>query len=120
MDSPRRRSSWAQPRKGENLYARVAIYRITAGTGQEIARKVDDEGGLRGIFRARPGFHFYELVVTNELLISVSRWDSAEQAEAARDTARSWVAEHLARAIALEHDYVGELALSSASPATGP
>jgi hypothetical protein len=37
-----------------------------------------------------------------------------------RDTARSWVAEHLARAIALEHDYVGELALSSGSPATGP
>ena len=102
------------------MYGRVAIYRIVSGNGHEIARKVDDECGLGGIFLARPGFHFYELVATEELLISVSRWDTQQQAEAARDTARSWVAEHLARAIALEQDYVGQLVLSSGSPAAGP
>ncbi len=102
------------------VHARVAIYRITSGTAQDAAETADANSGLRGIFRAQPGFQSYELVGTQEALISISRWESAEQADAASQAARSWAAEHLARQIVLEEEHVGQLVLSSSVPTVGP
>lgn len=102
------------------MHARVAVYRITSGTAEEIAGKADAEGGMRTLFEAEPGFESYELVAAGDAIISVSRWETAQQAEAATVAARSWVAEHLARALELQQSYVGELILSSAEPTTGP
>ncbi len=98
------------------MHARVAMYRITSGNAEEIARTADAEGGMLGIFRAQPGFDSYELVGTKDRIISISRWETEEAAEAAIVAARSWVAEHLARAVVLEQNYVGELVLSSSTP----
>ena len=95
------------------MHARVAIYRITTGTADEIARTADAEGGMLGIFRTQPGFDSYELVGTPDTIVSISRWDSAEAADAATAAARSWVAEHLGRAVELQENYVGELVLTS-------
>jgi heme-degrading monooxygenase HmoA len=103
-------------RKGEDVHARVAVYRIISGNAEEIARTADAEGGMLGIFRAHPGFQSYELVGAGETIISISRWDSAEAADAASVLARSWVAEHLARAVELQHHHVGEVVLSSSAP----
>ena len=103
------------------MHARVAIYRITSGSAEEVARAADAEGGMLGIFRGQPGFVTYELVGTGDTLISISRWETEQQADGAAIAARSWVAEHLARAVELQHNYVGEVVLSSATPGvTGP
>jgi heme-degrading monooxygenase HmoA len=102
--------------EGDDVYARVAVYRIKSGTAQEIARKADDEGGMLKIFRAHVGFDSYELVGVGDQLISISRWQTAEQADAASMAARSWVAEHLGGSVQLEANYLGELLLSSLTP----
>jgi heme-degrading monooxygenase HmoA len=98
------------------VYARVAVYRIKSGTAEDIARKADAEGGMLKIFRAHVGFDSYELVGSADTLISISRWQSAEQADTANMAARSWVAEHLGASVQLEANHVGELVLSSLSP----
>jgi len=98
------------------VHARVAVYRIKSGTAQDIARKADDEGGMLRIFRAHVGFDSYELVGAGDLLISISRWQTAEQADAASLAARSWVAEHLGASVHLEANHVGELVLSASTP----
>jgi heme-degrading monooxygenase HmoA len=99
------------------VHARVAVYRITSGSAEEIARTADDdEGGMLGIFRRQSGFESYELVGAGDTLISISKWETEQQADAAAMAARSWVAEHLARAVELQQNYVGELVLSSSTP----
>jgi len=98
------------------MYSRVAIYRINSGTAQDIARKADDEGGMLKIFRAHAGFDSYELVGAGDTIISISRWQYEEQADAATLAARSWVAEHLGASVQLQANHVGELVLSSLTP----
>ena len=98
------------------MHARVAVYRIKSGTAEDIARKADAEGGMLGIFRAHVGFDSYELVGAGDVIVSISRWATAEQAEAASMAARSWVAEHLGDAVQLESTHVGALVLSSVAP----
>jgi hypothetical protein len=88
------------------MYARVAVYRIQTGTAQAIARKADDEGGMLKIFRAHVGFDSYELIGVGDTLISISRWQTADQADAASMAARSWVAEYLGASVQLEANRV--------------
>jgi heme-degrading monooxygenase HmoA len=104
--------------KGEHaVHARVAVYRITSGSAEEVANVADDdEGGMLGIFRQHAGFESYELVGAGDTLISISRWQTEQQADAAALAARSWVAEHLARSVELQQNYVGELVLTSSTP----
>jgi hypothetical protein len=98
------------------VHARVAVYRIKSGTAEDIARKADDEGGMLKIFRAHAGFDSYELIGVADTLISISRWQTAEQADTATMAARSWVLEHLGNAVELEANHVGAVVLSSLSP----
>lgn len=98
------------------MYARIAFYRIKSGTAEDIARKADAEGGMLRIFRAHVGFDSYELIGLGDTIISISRWQSAEQADAATLAARSWVAEHLGASVELQANHVGELVLSSLTP----
>jgi hypothetical protein len=97
------------------VHARVAVYRILSGTAQDIAYKADAEGGMLKIFRAHVGFDSYELVGTGDLIISISRWQTAEQADAASLAARSWVAEHLGASVQLDATHIGELLLTSST-----
>jgi heme-degrading monooxygenase HmoA len=98
------------------MHARVAIYRITSGSAEDVARSADAEGGMLGIFQRQEGFASYELVGAGDILISISRWETEQQAHAATMAARSWVAEHLARSVELVHSYVGDVVLSSMTP----
>jgi hypothetical protein len=102
--------------EGDNMYARVGVYRIKSGTAEDIARTADAEGGMLRIFRAHVGFDSYELVGAGDTLISISRWHTAEQADAATLAARSWVAEHLGASVQLQANHIGELVLSALTP----
>ena len=73
------------------MHARVAFYRIRSGTFEQVVRAVEAPGGLLEIFGEQPGFQSYELIETGAGLVSVSHWDSSEQANAATRVAASCV-----------------------------
>ena len=95
-------------------HVRVAVYQIKPGTANEIVRRA--QSGMLPIFRQQPGFVAYEGVVTGDNeVVSISTWDSAEQAQAAVQTAATWVRENLADMIVSVANHVGELGFSSRS-----
>jgi len=94
------------------MHARVALYRLTSGTVEDVARKAEE--GMLPIFRDQPGFVSYRLVrAEDETIISISRWRSREQADRATEAAASWVRDNIADNVALQQNYVGEVVLSS-------
>lgn len=96
-------------------HMRIAVYRIVSGTAREVSDRA--EAGLLPIFRRQPGFVAYEGVgVGTDTIISLSTWQSAEQAEAAARQAADWVRENIADRIALQNNYVGDVLFSSRIP----
>jgi heme-degrading monooxygenase HmoA len=94
------------------MHARVAIYTITAGTVEEVAGAA--EAGMVPIFREQPGFISYRIVAADgDTCVSISRWETHEQAEEAARAAAAWVAATLERRLELEHEYLGEVVLSA-------
>jgi hypothetical protein len=99
--------------EGDTMHARVAVYRLVSGTGQDVGRIAQD--GMLPIFREQPGFISYEGVASDDVVISISRWESAEGADAAISAAASFVRENLADRITLEQAYVGDVLFSSST-----
>ena len=96
-------------------HVRVAVYRIRPGSASEIVRRARE--GMLPIFRQQPGFVAYEGVVTgDEEVVSISTWESAEQAQAAVHMAANWVRENLADMIVSVDNHVGELGFSTHNP----
>ncbi len=96
------------------MHTRVAYYRIKRGSAEEIARRAEADGGLLDQFSRSPGYLSYELVAADDGgLISISRWESWEQAEAAEGTAEAWARANIADVAKLEESHVGEVILPS-------
>ena len=93
------------------MHGRIATYRIS-GDPPELARKAEE--GMLPIFQARPGFRAYILVVSGDILTSMSAWDTVEEAEAATPAAASWIADNIADDIELVDIRIGEILLSTA------
>ena len=88
-------------------HLRIGIYTLTSGTAQEVADLARE--GMLNVFRTQPGFSAYGLAQAQEgKFVSVSMWDSGEQAQQANDLAASWVAENLAGKVQLEDTQVGD------------
>ncbi len=99
-------------------HARVAIYRFKPGTVDEVIRKA--EAGLLPFFRNQPGFVAYGAVKTGEDSgISLSFWQTEEQAEAAVQVAASWVKDNVAEMTESVQNYVGDLAFFSSTGTIG-
>ena len=93
------------------MHGRIATYRIS-GDPHELARKAEE--GMLPIFQAQPGFRAYNLVVSGEMLTSMSAWDTIEEAEAATPAAASWIAENIADDVELVDVRYGEILLATA------
>ena len=90
-------------------HMRVATYVITKGTFEEIAEKA--KGELLPKFREQPGFIRYGVAdVGDKMLMSISLWESREQAGAASSIAETWVGANLNDRIELKKNFVGDLA----------
>jgi heme-degrading monooxygenase HmoA len=95
-------------------HVRMGIYAITKGTYSELIEKARQ--GLAPILRESPGFVFYSTTdVGGGRFVSVSTWQSREQAEAAADKAAEWVSENLAENVALEENLIGEMTTLAAT-----
>jgi hypothetical protein len=88
-------------------HVRIGVYALASGTAKEV-RDLAREG-MWSVFRVQPGCKAYGLAETQEgKLISVSLWDSGEQAERASELAASWVRDNVADLVRLESMQVGD------------
>ena len=98
-------------------HMRMAIYRITQGTYAELMEKARE--GMAPILRDSPGFVFYSTTdVGDGRFVSVSTWQTREQAEAATEKASQWVSENLADSVALQENLIGEMTTLAATDRT--
>jgi heme-degrading monooxygenase HmoA len=88
-------------------HLRIGVYALTSGTAKDVADQARE--GMLSVFRDQPGFRAYGLAeAENGKVISVSLWDSGDQAQKANELAASWVRENLADRIRLESAQVGD------------
>jgi heme-degrading monooxygenase HmoA len=86
---------------------RIATYEVTKGTPAEVADAA--KGGMLPIFKKQPGFEAYSLIeVDAKTVVSLSVWESHQEAEAAVKLAAEWVADNLADKISLQANTVGD------------
>jgi len=91
-------------------HVRIATYKQTAGTFEELTRLIQAPGGLADVFRATPGFVAYTFADLGDgTNCSISVWASAEAAEAAAAAARTWTAANIAGLGHLVEDRTGRL-----------
>jgi heme-degrading monooxygenase HmoA len=65
-------------------HIRIGVYAVTNGTAKEAADKAQE--GMLNVFRGQPGFQAYGLAEAQDgKVISVSLWDSGDQAQKANE-----------------------------------
>jgi hypothetical protein len=97
-------------------HVRVATYGITNGTFREVANAA--QKGMLHKFQSQPGFVRYGVAdVGDKTCVSISFWNTREQADGASLVAASWVRENLSDRIELRSNYVGDLAFLEGIPA---
>ncbi len=86
---------------------RIATYDMTKGTPAETADLA--KAGMLPIFEKQPGFEAYSLIeVDPKTLVSLTVWESHQEAEAAAKLASAWVADNLADRVSLKANTVGD------------
>jgi hypothetical protein len=76
------------------MFVSIRRYRLTRGAMDELVRRVDD--GFSEEVRLQPGFVSYEFVdCGGGEIMTISRFETAEQAEHSRELAQRWTEEHL-------------------------
>ncbi len=98
-------------------HLRVATYKITEGSFQEIAHTA--KNGMLKTFESKPGFIRYGLAdIGDRNMLSLSLWETHDEAEASVPMAASWVRDNLTDRVELKSNYVGDLAFFEPVPAT--
>ncbi len=97
-------------------YARVGIYKARSAALEQVIDKARRE--LVPATRAKPGFRRYVAARTGpDSVISLSTWDTKEQAEAAAQSLSSWVKENMADSLESVENHVGDVVVfAEASP----
>ena len=99
-------------------HTRVAFYQLKPGTADEVIRRA--EAGAFPFYRSQPGFVAYGLVKRGEdSVISISVWQSEEQATAAVQANLSRVRDYIGEMVVSVENYVGDLAFFSSTGTLG-
>jgi heme-degrading monooxygenase HmoA len=78
-------------------HLRVATFDVISGTVEELAEVIQQPGSFVDIFHALPGFKSYSLLeVSPTQVMSISVWETHEEAEEAIAASAEWVATHMA------------------------
>ena len=80
------------------MHGRMATYNYS-GDVHELARRA--EQGILPIFQAQNGFRAYSVAAGDGQILSLSVWDTREDAEAGSQAAASWVSDTMADEIQL-------------------
>lgn len=90
-------------------HIRFAIWNVVSGTAEEACDIARD--GLLPVFAAQPGFERYDVAILEDgKIVSLSIWDTTQEALAAVAIAHEYVKEHLGSRLELVDEHVGNLA----------
>lgn len=96
-------------------YIRLATYDVVKGTFPELTGLA--EKGILPLFAKEPGFVNYGLVDTgNNKVVSISIWETREQAQRSASMAATWVERNIADRVRLLTTQIGDLALFHGAP----
>jgi hypothetical protein len=76
------------------------------GDAQEVTEKA--RAGILPIFTRQPGFIAYGTIIQNGKIVSMSAWNSEDDARAADAAAKQWVSENMVATVV--DSYFGEYA----------
>jgi len=98
-------------------HLRIATYEITKGSFQDVADSA--RTGMLPKFKEQPGFLRYGLAdLGDKTCVSISLWETRDQAQAAAPVAATWVKENLGDRVQLKTNSVGDLAFFQGERAT--
>jgi len=98
-------------------FTRLSTYEMTKGSFDELTSLV--EKGLLPTFAKEPGFVNYGLVDTGDhKVVSISIWQSHEQAQKSATMATDWVKANIADRVRPLTTQIGHLALFRGIPVT--
>ena len=98
-------------------HVRIATYEINKGSFEEVADAA--KTGMLRKFQETPGFIRYGVAdLGDKKCVSISLWETRDEATAAAPLAESWVRENLSDRITLRSNYIGTLAFFQGAPAT--
>lgn len=98
-------------------HVRIATYTINEVPFREIADLAQQ--GMLKTFKEQPGFIRYGVAdIGDKSCMSITLWETHEQAEASVPTAATWVKENLGDKVELRSSYVGDLAFYEGARAT--
>jgi heme-degrading monooxygenase HmoA len=98
-------------------HLRIATYTINKGTFREVADLAQER--MLPTFKAQPGFIRYGVAdIGDKSCMSISLWETHEQAQASVPMAATWVKENLSDRVELRSTYVGDLAFFSGERTT--
>mgnify|MGYP001334079222 CR=1 FL=1 len=92
------------------MHGRVGFLQVKPGTLDVSLEKARKE--LLPKMREQPGLKRYTVVITSpETLVSLSGWDTREQAEKAAETLSAWVRENMGPTVVSMENQIGEVIL---------
>ncbi len=92
------------------MHARVGIYKVKPGTLDASLAKARAE--LLPKMREQPGLRRYTVVTTGpDSFVSLSGWETREQAEQAAETFSGWVKENMGPTVISAENHIGEVIL---------
>ena len=96
-------------------YTRISTYDVTKGSFDELTGIA--EKGILPTFVREPGFVNYGLVdAGNHKIVSISVWETREEAQKSAGMAATWVKENVADRVRLLTTQIGNLALFHGVP----
>jgi hypothetical protein len=96
-------------------YIRLSTYDVTKGSFEELTSIA--ENGILPVFAKEPGFVNYGLCdMGNHKIMSISIWETREQAQRSAALAATWVRETVADRVRLVTTTIGDLALFHGAP----
>jgi heme-degrading monooxygenase HmoA len=96
---------------------RIALYDIKSGTFDEVVSQA--KTGMAPLFQHSPGFVSYGVAkIDKGAFVSLSTWETREQADAATTKAAGWVKANSRDRFALRENYIGDLAIDIESAKT--
>ncbi len=92
------------------MHARVGFYQVKPGTLDASLEKARNE--LLPKMREQPGLKRYTVVTTGpDSFVSLSGWETREQAEQAEKTLSGWVKENIGPTVVSSEGHIGEVRL---------
>ena len=93
-------------------YIRIALYDLKSGHYADVVSKA--KAGLLPLFQASPGFESLGVSeVDKDAFVSVSTWQTREQADSATAKAAEWVKANSSEQFTLRHNYIGDLTIDA-------